>query len=118
MSNSDDPVTVYVREVSNIEPLTKDEEAELFRQLGSRGSWDEAQENIARRLIESRLALVVSIAERHSASAVVMLDLIQEGNIGLMNAVKSFAKSPIGDFTDHAAACIAQAITKALGESK
>jgi hypothetical protein len=60
-SNSDDPVTVYLREVSNVEPLAKDEEAELFRQLGSRGSWDEAKENIARRVIESQLALVVSV---------------------------------------------------------
>ncbi len=46
-----------------------------------------------------------------------MLDLIQEGNIGLMNAVRSFAERPIGDFTAHAAACIEDTITKAVGES-
>jgi RNA polymerase primary sigma factor len=61
--------------------------------------------------------LVVSIAQKHSASGVPMLDLIQEGNIGLMNAVMSFAERPIGDFTAHAAACIEDTITKVLGKS-
>jgi RNA polymerase primary sigma factor len=116
--NPDDPVTVYTREVSNVKPLTKDEETKLFRELAGHGSWDEAKENVVRRLIESQLALVVSIAEKHSASGVAMLDLIQEGNVGLMNAVNSFAETPVGDFTDYATACIEDAITKALGRSK
>jgi RNA polymerase primary sigma factor len=73
--------------------------------------------NVARRLVESQLMLVVSIARKHSASGVPMLDLIQEGNIGLMNAVRSFAERPIGDFTAHAAACIEDTITKVLGKS-
>jgi DNA-directed RNA polymerase specialized sigma subunit len=47
-----------------------------------------------------------------------MLDLIEEGNIGLMDAVRSFAEKPIGDFTAHAAACIEDAIAKVLGKSK
>jgi DNA-directed RNA polymerase sigma subunit (sigma70/sigma32) len=47
-----------------------------------------------------------------------MLDLIQEGNIGLMNAVRSFAERPIGDFAAHATSCIEDAIAKALGKSK
>jgi DNA-directed RNA polymerase sigma subunit (sigma70/sigma32) len=114
----DDPVTVYLREVSNIGPLTKDEEAKLFWELGDGDNWDQAKEYVARRLIESQLALVVSIAQKNSASDVAMLDLIQEGNIALMNAVRSFAKTPIGDFTDHAAACIEDAITKATNKSK
>jgi DNA-directed RNA polymerase sigma subunit (sigma70/sigma32) len=46
-----------------------------------------------------------------------MLDLIQEGNIGLMNAVRTFAERPIGDFTAHAAACIDDTIMKLLGKS-
>ena len=46
-----------------------------------------------------------------------MLDLIQEGNLGLMKAVRSFAERPVGDFTAHAAACIEDTITKALGKS-
>jgi len=93
------------------------EETKLFRELGNSGDWDEQRENVARRLIESQLMLVVKIAQKHSASGVPMLDLIQEGNIGLMNAVRSFAERPIGDFTAHAAACIEDTITKAVGES-
>ena len=58
-----DPLTVYIREVSNVEPLTKDEETKLFRELGGRADWDETSENVARRLIESQLALVVSVAQ-------------------------------------------------------
>ena len=114
----DDPVAVYVLEVSKVEPLTKMEETKLFRELVHSVDWDEQRENVAtRRLIESQLMLVVSIARKHSASGVSMLDLIQEGNIGLMNAVRSFAERPIGDFTAHAAACIEDTITKVLGES-
>lgn len=93
-----DPVAFYIREVTHVRPLTKDEETELFRQLGGWGDWDEQRENVARRLIESQLALVVSIAQKHSGAGVPMLDLIQEGNIGLMNAVRSFAERPIGGF--------------------
>jgi len=113
-----DPLSVYIREVCNVEPLTKDEEAKLFRELGARADWDEASENFARRLIESQLALVVRVAQKHSTSGVPTLDLVQEGNLGLMNAVRSFAESPIGDFAQHAATCIEDAITKALGKSK
>ncbi|HMD15421.1 MAG TPA: sigma factor [Terriglobales bacterium] len=119
MDNHDpnDPVAVYVLEVGKVEPLTKTEETELFRELGHSGDWDEQRENVARRLIESQLMLVVSIAEKHSASGAPLLDLIQEGNIGLMNAVRSFAERPIGDFTAHAADCIKDAITKGFGKS-
>ena len=116
--NPDDALAVYVKEAGNVEPLTKDEEAKLFRELGARADWDEVSENVARRLIESQLALVVSVAQKHSTSGVLTLDLVQEGNLGLMNAVKSFAESPIGDFAQHAATCIEDAITKALGKSK
>jgi DNA-directed RNA polymerase sigma subunit (sigma70/sigma32) len=117
MENHDpnDPVTVYVREVSKVKPLTKLEETNLFRELGDSRDWNEERERIAGRLIESQLMLVVSIARTHSASGVDMLDLIEEGNIGLMNAVKSFAERPSGAFTDHAATCIHDAIKKAFG---
>lgn len=116
----DDPVAMYIREASNVEPLTREEEAKLFRELGILAHWgnlDEQRESAARRLIESQLMLVVSIAQRHSASAVPTLELVQEGNIGLMNAVKSFSQRPIGDFTAHATACIEDAIAMALGKS-
>ena len=111
----DDPVAMYIREASSVEPLTKDEETKLFLELAGPGDWEEARENVARRLIEGHLAQVVSIAQKHSASGVPMLDLIQEGNIGLMNAVRRFAESPIGDFTDYAATCVDDAIKKAFG---
>jgi len=112
-----DPLAVYVLEVSQAEPLTKMEETKLFRELGHSGGWGPQKENAERRLIESQLMLVVSIAKKHSSS-VPVLDLVQEGNIGLMNAIKSFAEQPIGDFTAHAAACIEDAITKVVGKSK
>ena len=82
------------------------------------GDWGEERENVARRLVESQLALVASIAQKYSASGVPMLDLIEEGNIGLMDAVRSFAEKPIGNFTAHAAACIEEPIAKVLGKSK
>ena len=87
----DDPVAVYIREVSKIEPLARNEETQLFKELGDEGNWDKAKESVARILIESKLALVVSVAQRHSASGIPLLELIQEGNIGLENAVRSFA---------------------------
>jgi RNA polymerase primary sigma factor len=112
----DDPVAVYINEVGGLQPIAKDEETKLFRELAGSGDWDDARENVARRLIEGHLDQVVSIAQSHSAAGVSsMLDLIQEGNTGLMNAVRSFAETPIGDFTDYAATFINDAIKKALG---
>jgi RNA polymerase primary sigma factor len=111
----DDPVAVYIREVGSGKPLAKDEETKLFRELAGPADWDKAREIVARRLVESHLAQVVSVAQKYSASGVPVLDLIQEGNIGLMNAVRSFAESPIGDFTDYATTCIDDAIKKAFG---
>jgi RNA polymerase primary sigma factor len=110
-----DPVVVYMSEIARIAPLAKDEEIQLFRQLEGPGDWDEGRENIARRLIEGHLAQVVSIAKKHSDSGVDMLDLIQEGNKGLLSAIRNFAGSPIGDFSDYAAVCIDDAIKNALG---
>jgi len=114
----DDPVARYVLEASKVEPLTKMEETELFRQMGQWGNWDERGENAARRLVESQLMLVVNLAKKYSAAGVPMLEIMQEGNIGLMNAVRSFAERPVGDFSTHAAGCIEDAVKKYLGESK
>jgi RNA polymerase primary sigma factor len=117
MGNHDleDPVAMYIREASSVEPLTKDEETKLFQKLAGPSDWDEVRKNVARRLIEGHLAQVVSIAQKHSASGIPMLDLIQEGNIGLMNAVRRFAERPIGDFTDYVTTCVDDAIKKAFG---
>ena len=117
MENHDpnDPVAVYMSEVGGVEPLAKDEETKLFRELAGPGDWDEVRENVARRLIESHLSQVVSIAQKPTRLGVPMLDLIQEGNIGLMNAVRGFAERPVGDFADYASTCIDNAIKKAFG---
>lgn len=109
-----DPVAIYVREVSNIEPLTEDEETSLFQELRDNGNGDKTK--VKRRLIESKLVLVVSIAQKHSAVGFPVLDLIQEGNIGLAKAVRGFTERPIGDFTTYASICIEDAIRKALGK--
>jgi DNA-directed RNA polymerase sigma subunit (sigma70/sigma32) len=114
----DDPVAMYILEASKVETLTKVEETKLFREIGRWGNWDEQGENAARRLVESQLILVVSLTQQHSAAGVPMLDIMQEGNIGLMNAVRSFAQWPVGDFSAHAAACIEDPIKRCLGESK
>ena len=109
---NDDPVKMYLHELALIQPLTKDEETKLFQQLRHR------DEHAETRLIESRLSLVVNIAERHSAAGIPMLDLIQEGNLGLFNAVKTFAENGSDDFSTHAAVCIEDAISKAIAGSK
>ena len=114
-----DPVALYLREAASAEPLTAAAEAEIFRRLGASYDWDGDPEKAARRVIESHLRLVVSIAERHAASSdVPLLDLIQEGNIGLLNAVKTFAKKPCGVFSAHASACVENAILEAVEKSR
>ena len=118
-SDSNDPVTLYLREAASVQPLTTAEEAEIFRRLGTTDEWHGDTEDAARRVIESYLRLVVSIAERHAAiSGVSVLDLIQEGNIGLLNAAKTFAKNPSGVFSEFASVCIEDAISQAAAESK
>jgi len=119
MRDPNDPVALYLREAASVEPLSAAEEAEIFRQLGTTNEWQGDTENAARRVVESYLRLVVSIAERHAEiSGVYVLDLIQEGNIGLLNAVKTFAKNPCGVFSAYASVCIEGAISKAVTESK
>jgi DNA-directed RNA polymerase sigma subunit (sigma70/sigma32) len=105
---ADDRVTMYLREVANVEPLSKEEEAKLFREL--RQYSDDLRENPARRIIESQLSSVLRIAERYSSSGIAMLDLIQQGNLGLMDAVRGFAQTPVGEFPAYAAARIEEAI--------
>ncbi len=114
-----DPVELYLREAASVLPLSVAEEAELFRRLGASDDWQGETEDAARRVIESHLRLVVSIAERYAASSGDSeLDLIQAGNIGLLNAVRAFAKNPSGAFCDHASPYVENAISKAVAESK
>src|ERR1039458_3335586 len=113
---NDDPLTFYLRKLANIPPLSKNEESRLWLQTESQ---DEAQAELAkRRLIESKLSLVVTIAERYCSTGIPMLDLIQEGNNGIMIALNTFAESSTNDFSAHAAVCIEDAISKAIAESQ
>ncbi len=112
-SQTDDPVELYFREVAKLNPLTKDEENALFERL-RRG--DDQDEVTQRRLIESKLVLVVHIAKRYSSSGMPMLELLQEGNLGLMKAIRTFLANPTDDFTAHASALIEAAIREAIAE--
>jgi hypothetical protein len=90
----DDPVTTYLREVENVQPLTLEEEKELFRNLGESGRSDERRENVARRIIETHLQLVARTAERHASTGIPKLDWIQEGNIALMQPYRALPNVP------------------------
>ncbi|HEY4950445.1 MAG TPA: sigma factor [Candidatus Acidoferrales bacterium] len=111
--DDDAPVRVYLREVLAIAPLKEGEEADLLQHVRSQ---DEQAELATKRLIEVNLYLVVTIAERHSSQGLKMLDLIQEGNLGLMRAIDSFSEDN-KTFVSYAA-CIEHAIAKAIADSR
>ena len=111
--DNNDPLTHYLRELSTIQPLTKDEETDLFRHVRNQ---DEQAEFAARRLIETRLSLVVSIAELHSSTSIHMLDLIQKGNEALLLALDTFHGSSSDSFATHAATFVENAVSKAIAE--
>ncbi|HYL61870.1 MAG TPA: sigma-70 factor domain-containing protein [Candidatus Methylomirabilis sp.] len=111
----DDPVQVYLREVCATPALTRDEEIELSQHVLAH---DQQAESAGTRLIEANLAMVVSIAERYRDGGMPLLELIQKGNDGLLLALKTFADNPNESFSAHAAACINDAIAKAIAESR
>jgi DNA-directed RNA polymerase sigma subunit (sigma70/sigma32) len=111
---NDGPLKMYLRELDTIQPLTKDEESDLLRHVRSQ---DAQAESACRRLIEANLSLVVVIAERHSSSGIHLLDLIVEGNLGLMLAIKTFPENSSDAFATHAATCIESAVSKAIAKS-
>lgn len=112
-NRTDDPLAMYMRELSTIVPLTKHEETSLFRELRETIGTNRG-EIIQRRLIESQLPLVVNIAQKHAACGIPMLELIQEGNLGLMKSARMFIETPPGeDFPTFAATHIEGAITMA-----
>jgi len=113
--NQSDPVEMYKREVANVEPLTSAEQAHLFREAGKPG---EQGEHAKRRLLESTLHLVLGVAEQYAPSGLSMLDLIQEGNLGLMRALDNFSGSSLDDFSVYATAYIQNSITEAIARSK
>ena len=113
--DDDNPVMVYLRELATVPPLTKEEEVRLFCESVQTG---EQAEIAKRRLLESRLPLVIPIAERYASSGLSMLDLIQEGNLGLMRALENFPKSGFDDFSAYASSCIEDAISSAVVRSQ
>jgi len=108
--NINDPVRMYLKEIGRISLLSPDEELELSEKaaLG-----DEMAKN---KLAESNLRLVVSIAKRYVGRGLLFLDLIQEGNIGLMKAVDKFDSDKGYKFSTYATWWIRQAITRALAD--
>ena len=105
-----DPVRMYLKEIGQISLLSLDEELELSKKI------EEGDEDAKRKLAESNLRLVVSIAKRYVGRNLSFLDLIQEGNIGLMKAVDKFDSSKGYKFSTYATWWIRQAITRAIAD--
>ena len=105
-----DPVRMYLKEIGRINLLTNDEEFEYAR-LAEQGD-----EHAKKMLAESNLRLVVSIAKRYVGRGMLFLDLIQEGNIGLMKAVDKFDPDKGYKFSTYATWWIRQAITRAIAD--
>lgn len=106
----DDPVRMYLRDIGKIPLLSSERETELARLLKD---GDEVARN---ELVESNLRLVVSIAKRYVGKGMYILDLIQEGNLGLMKAVEKFDHTKGYKFSTYATWWIRQAITRAIAD--
>jgi DNA-directed RNA polymerase sigma subunit (sigma70/sigma32) len=111
--SNDDSLEVYLREVRTIPPLAKEEETKLLGHVRAR---DDQSEIAARTLVEANLSRVVSIVEQYPSSKLSKLELIEEGNVGLMAAIDTFHSSANQNFVTHAETCIKQAISKAITE--
>src|SRR5437879_4624785 len=105
-----DPLKLYVRQIGNGALLTREEERELARRK------DEGDEGAKRRLIESNLRLVMAITRNYTRADVPLLDLIQEGNLGLIRAVEKFDYRMGFKLSTYATWWIKQAISRALAE--
>ena len=108
--NVDDPVRMYLREIGRIPLLTYDEELDLAKKV-LKGDEDAKQ-----KLAESNLRLVVSIAKKYVGRGMLFLDLIQEGNMGLIKAVEKFDYTKGFKFSTYATWWIRQAITRAIAD--
>ncbi len=106
----DDPVKVYLREIGRVPLLTGDEEIQLAVKIA------EGDEKAKRRLAEANLRLVVSIAKKYVGRGMYFLDLIQEGNVGLIKAVDKFDYTKGFKFSTYATWWIRQAITRAIAD--
>lgn len=106
----DDPVRMYLKEIGRVPLLSATEEIDLARKVES------GDENAKRRLAEANLRLVVSIAKRYVGRGMLFLDLIQEGNLGLIKAVEKFDYRKGYKFSTYATWWIRQAITRAIAD--
>ena len=106
----DDPVRMYLREIGKIPLLTYEEEAELAQKIVN------GDEEAKQKLAESNLRLVVSIAKKYVGRGMLFLDLIQEGNMGLIKAVEKFDYNKGFKFSTYATWWIRQAITRAIAD--
>ena len=106
----DDPVRMYLKEIGRVPLLTAQEEVELAKQM------EAGDEEAQKRLAEANLRLVVSIAKRYVGRGMLFLDLIQEGNLGLIKAVEKFDYNKGYKFSTYATWWIRQAITRAIAD--
>ena len=105
-----DPVKLYLREIGKIPLLTAEEEMEFATKAL------EGDEEATKRLVEANLRLVVSIAKKYVGRGMLFLDLIQEGNMGLIKAVEKFDVTKGYKFSTYATWWIRQAITRSIGD--
>ena len=106
----EDPVRMYLKEIGKVSLLTADEEIELAKRM------EQGDEEAKKRLAEANLRLVVSIAKRYVGRGMLFLDLIQEGNLGLIKAVEKFDYRKGYKFSTYATWWISQAITRAIAD--
>ncbi len=109
-TNIEDPVRMYLKEIGKVPLLTADEEIELAKRM------EAGDEEAKKRLAEANLRLVVSIAKRYVGRGMLFLDLIQEGNLGLIKAVEKFDYNKGFKFSTYATWWIRQAITRAIAD--
>lgn len=108
--STDDPVRMYLKEIGKVALLTAEEEQELAKRMS------EGDEEARKKLTEANLRLVVSIAKRYVGRGMLFLDLIQEGNLGLIRAVEKFDYTKGYKFSTYATWWIRQAITRAIAD--
>ena len=108
--NAEDPVRMYLKEIGKIPLLSSEEEIELAKRM------EEGDEEAKKQLSEANLRLTVSIAKRYSGRGMQFLDLIQEGNLGLIKAVEKFDYRKGYKFSTYATWWIRQAITRAIAD--
>ena len=106
----DDPVRMYLKEIGRIKLLTPEEEQEIAKKMA------EGDEDARKRMSEANLRLVVSIAKRYVGRGMQLLDLIQEGNLGLMKAVEKFDYTKGYKFSTYATWWIRQSIPRAIAD--